>query len=267
MIRLAWVTDPHVPFLSAPAYSALCSALQEYDGVLITGDIAQSESVAEALEGLTRRTGRAIFFVLGNHDFYNAPSVDGFQKRVSTLGYLSALPPLDCGESTYLVGQDGFYDNRAGNIRASHVLLSDMHRIGEFRYLHGAELTAKIQGVADREVARAKAKIDKAVTLGATRVIFATHVAPFSGATWHQGKLSDEQWLPWMTCAAMGKMLRDQVKRNPTVTFDVYCGHTHSPGVFRESPTLNVYTGEADYGKAFLSGVVTVPQLPVLQES
>lgn len=35
------------------------------------------------------------------------------------------------------------------------------------------------------------------------------HVPPFREASWHQGRISDDDWLPHFTCKAVGDVLRE----------------------------------------------------------
>lgn len=262
MIKAAWITDPHVPFFNTPAPQSLLQGLKDtHQVILITGDIAEHRFVAECIELVRRASGLPVFYVRGNHDFYGVMTVRGAQEVDQDSGYLTNKGAIPLGENTYLVGQDGFYDTRNGNVARSCVLLSDMHAIGEFRYKHTKLLWDDIRRVADSEVNRAKTKLLDACKQGAERVVFLTHVPPFSGATWHEGQLSNADWLPWMSCQGMGNMLLTLAHQYPGTFFEVYCGHTHSPGTYQAADNLTVYTGKGEYGELHLSGTVTLPSL------
>jgi len=88
-------------------------------------------------------------------------------------------------------------------------------------------------------------------------VILATHVPPFREACWHQGKISDGDWLPHFTCQAVGDVLLEVMKENPDRHLTVLCGHTHGGGEAQVLPYLKVLTGAARYGRPALHNVIS----------
>jgi hypothetical protein len=80
------------------------------------------------------------------------------------------------------------------------------------------------------------------------QVIFATHVPPLRDACWHEGQISDHEWLPHFTCKAVGDVVLEIMRQWPDRQLTVYCGHTHSPGVCQPLPNLTIHTGAAKYG-------------------
>jgi Icc protein len=80
------------------------------------------------------------------------------------------------------------------------------------------------------------------------RLIWVTDIPPFKEACWHEGHISDEDWLPHFTCKAVGDVLRDAMRARPDRQMRVLCGHTHGAGEARILPNLNVKTGGAEYG-------------------
>ena len=71
-MRLAWLTDLHLNFVTPGHVDRLCRAVREAgaDAVLLGGDIGEAPDVEEQLEGLAGRLGLPVYFVLGNHDYY-----------------------------------------------------------------------------------------------------------------------------------------------------------------------------------------------------
>jgi hypothetical protein len=86
-------------------------------------------------------------------------------------------------------------------------------------------------------------------------VLFLTHVPPFRDACWHEGKISDDEWLPYFTCKAAGDALVEVMRARPDRTMTVLCGHTHSPGNAQILPNLKVRTGGATYGSPRVESV------------
>lgn len=80
------------------------------------------------------------------------------------------------------------------------------------------------------------------------QVVVVTHVPPFGGAAWHEGRPSDDDWVPWFSCKAIGDALLNCAVKNPAVDFLVICGHTHGSGEYSPCSNLKVKTGAAEYG-------------------
>jgi len=72
-MRAIWLTDIHLEFLDDGEVSAFLRSLgdQNADAVLISGDIAQAPTVAGYLSTIERFLEIPIYFVLGNHDYYD----------------------------------------------------------------------------------------------------------------------------------------------------------------------------------------------------
>jgi len=64
------------------------------------------------------------------------------------------------------------------------------------------------------------------------------HVPPFRNACWHEGKISDDEYLPHFACKAVGDVLVDVMKKYPEGKLTVLCGHTYSKGVANILPNL-----------------------------
>ena len=79
-------------------------------------------------------------------------------------------------------------------------------------------------------------------------VICLTHVPPFREACWHEGRISDEMWLPHFSSKVVGEVLIKQTSQFPEKRTTVLCGHMHSSGVAMISQNLRVITGQTTYG-------------------
>jgi predicted MPP superfamily phosphohydrolase len=60
--------------------------------------------------------------------------------------------------------------------------------------------------------------------------------------------VSDDDWLPYFTCRAVGDALLETMQARPDRDLTVLCGHTHGAGTVEVLPNLRVWTGGADYG-------------------
>ena len=79
-------------------------------------------------------------------------------------------------------------------------------------------------------------------------VVLLTHVPPLREACWHAGRISDDQWAPHFTCAAMGEVILEVMAAHPEHRLIVLCGHTHGEGETQPLPNVQVLTGGAVYG-------------------
>ncbi|MEZ4406264.1 MAG: metallophosphoesterase [Polyangiales bacterium] len=263
-MRAAWVTDPHFDHLDDAAFARFAEGVRALapEALLLTGDLCDARSVEGTLRRVREAVAAPVLFVLGNHDYYGG-SVDGVRAwaasahgRDPDLRWLPAAGPWRASDGTVVVGVDGWCDGRAGDPDGSTVLLNDWRMIRDFADVGAmfdvAARKAVMQRLADADAAALTATLD-AVCPTAARVVVLTHVPPFVGACWHQGAISNAQWLPWFTCVAVGEALTRAADRWPEVTLDVYCGHTHSAGEHRPRRNLAVFTGPGRYGDAFVT--------------
>jgi len=279
--RIAWLTDLHLNFAGEDAVPRLATAIEECgpDAIVIGGDTGEAPSFATYLQGLAERLARPIYFVLGNHDYYYG-SIHEVRERARRLSrgneHLHWLPDVGAvplTETAALVGHGGWADGRCGSFHDSEVLLNDYLLIRELRNAveldrDRAEGPVTSCGDLHRLLSRLNALGDEAadhfrrvlpdVLERYSSVYVVTHVPPFREACWHEGLVSDKQWLPHFTCQAVGEVLREFMEGRLQCRMTVLCGHTHSPGRARLLPNLEVFTGGAEYGKPAVQRVLEV---------
>ena len=132
-MKLAWLTDIHLNFVSRDEVSSLVQRIGESgaDALLVGGDIAEADSFADSLRQLTEASSAPLYFVLGNHDYYRG-SIAGVREEAtalsresSTLKWLPDAGVVQLTEKTALVGHGGWGDGRIGNFFESNVVLND----------------------------------------------------------------------------------------------------------------------------------------------
>jgi Icc protein len=267
MKRLAWLTDIHLNFVRPRVGERFLTSLAETnaDGFLIGGDIGEATDVELHLNTLSNVLRRPIYFVLGNHDFYRGSIAD---VRTTVRNLCSAVPDLhwlvDAGvvpltDETCLVGHDGWGDGRLGDYRSSDVMLNDWVLIEEFGGLDEdrEKRLAKLNALGDDAAVHLSTVLPDALRRF-RQVVVLTHVPPFREACWHEGRTSDDNWLPHFTCKAVGDVLRKAMTAAPGHRMTVLCGHTHSGGDAQVLPNLHVLTGSATYGQPAIQRVLEV---------
>jgi Icc protein len=265
-VRVAWLTDIHLNFLQPAARSIFFDRLakQAFDAVLVGGDIGEGQSVAGYLAAMADALRVPIYFVLGNHDFYRS-SLRATRSSVASLvtsqtagswylHYLSESGVVSLTPTIALVGHDSWADGRLGNFFGSSVMLNDYVLIADFENLYQKERFAKLNALGDEAAAFLETRTVEALA-SHQHVVVLTHVPPFREACWHEGRISDDDWIPHFACRAVGERLATVARAHPEQSVMVLCGHTHSPGVAQILPNLVVYTGAAEYGNPMVQRV------------
>jgi predicted phosphohydrolase len=254
-MRVVWATDIHLNFLSADGRDAFFSSIHDHEpaAVFVTGDIAEAPSLHALLDDMRRAICVPLYFVLGNHDFYygSIPQVRSSLKHWCQiqpgLTYLSTSGLVELTPTIALVGHDGWGDGRYGNYHLSPVRLSDQKLIADFQDLDREAVLGKLRALGDEAAWYLRERLDEALA-SYRQVICLTHVPPFKEACWYQGKMGNDDWLPYFACQAVGEVLLHASRERPDCSITVLCGHTHQAGSVQLRPNLRVITGSAEYG-------------------
>lgn len=264
-MRVAWLTDLHLDHATDSQRDALYAECQAStaDGFLITGDIATGPLVCDSLRELGDVCNRPLYFVLGNHDFYNS-RMDRVRREVSdlcgiqtNLHYLTDQFSTALSENVGLVGEDGWGDGTEGDYENSTVRLSDFALIEDFAELSPDQWKDHLRALGAESEDRLRPKLQKALERFAT-VIVATHVPPYREACWYEGHTTDDNWAPFFVCGQMGNLLTEMALEHPARRIVVFCGHTHHPGMVSMTDNLTVVTGGAHYGAPGITGILEI---------
>lgn len=269
-MQLAWLTDIHLNFLDSVAMQAFLESVAcKADAVAISGDIAESHDVCHYLRRIEEIIQKPIYFVLGNHDFYRGSipqvrrMVAGLAGESQYLKYLTAMGVVELTPKTAIVGHDGWADGRLGNLYQSEVILNDHTLIAELLdcwngvSLDKQRLEPILHALADEAARHFEAVLAEAAAKY-PKVIALTHVPPFKEAAWYQGRPSSDSFLPYFASKAVGETMRKVMQKHPASSLLVLCGHTHGGGELQVADNLRVLTGEAEYRKQRISGIIEV---------
>ena len=270
MKRIAWLTDIHLNFLDDAGRRRFLESIAATspDAVLLAGDIGESPDVAAHLQEMAAAVRRPIYFVLGNHDFYHG-SIVRTRQAVTDLAaaseylvYLSAGDVVGLTPTTALVGHDGWGDARLGDYDRSEILLNDFLLIEELNRLSvgpfqpdRALLRQALEALGD-EAAEHFARVLPEALESHRRAVAVTHVPPFREAAWHEGRPSDDSWLPFFASKAVGDCLLDVMRSRRDRELLVLCGHTHGSGEIQPLDNLRVLTGGAVYHQPAIQEVL-----------
>jgi len=253
-MRAIWITDIHLDFLTDEDADRFLTTIagDAPDVLLVGGDISTATMIERHLKRMADLIDAPICFVLGNHDFYHGSisdvrsEVGRICERSSRLHWLNTAGVYRLTDTTGLVGHDGGGDARLGNADTSPVELSDFFLIDELRGKDRPELVDVLRRLGDEAAEYLRAVLPTALA-SYQKVIVLTHVPPFREATWYEGKISGDDWLPFFCCKAVGDVLTEYMSEYSDREAVVLCGHTHGEGEARILPNLRVVTGGARY--------------------
>lgn len=264
-MKVAWITDIHLDFVDADRIETFCQRIlsAEPAALLVGGDIAEAPTLQGYLRLLENHLQIPIYFVLGNHDFYQS-NIAGvrnqavaFTQESQWLHWLPVEDVVELSHRTALVGHDGWSDGRLGDFFGSPVRLNDYRLIGELNGLHKEDLLVKLNVLGDEAAIYLKNVLAQALPRF-DQVIVLTHVPPFRESCLYRGKPGNENWLPHFTCKAVGDVLIEMATAYPSCQVTVLCGHAHHAAHVAMLPNLLVKTGAAVYGEPQLQAMVYI---------
>lgn len=265
--RIAWCTDVHLDHLkSEKEFHDFTSELIKSNPsrIIITGDISTAKNIVYHMSAIEKATQRPIYFVLGNHDFFEG-SIIGVRKQMrelvnvsSYLKYMSDpdLPYVGLTETTALVGHDGWYDLQHGHNMTLRFLMNDWRLISEYA---GTMIMMRNSQKIDRDkivdISRKLAHEGashvqngiKHASKHFKNIIVMTHVPPFAESSRHLGRPSDPEAAGVFTSKIMGDVLLSAAQTYPHINFTVLAGHTHDPFNDLITPNLRCIVGAAEY--------------------
>lgn len=264
-MRLAWLTDLHLNFLEPPQIDAFLDRVLDHnpDAVLISGDIGEAFSLPGYLLQIDRRLQRPIYFVLGNHDFYHGSfaSVSQAVRRITHeshwLTWLNEAGVIELTPEVGLVGHDSWADGRCGDYANSPVILNDYLLIDEFAGLNRADRLRQLNALGDAAAAYFRMVLPMALRKY-RRLLLVTHPPPFREACWHEGEISNDDFLPHFVAQSVGEALEEVMVDHPDQGLLVLCGHTHGEGLAQMADNLLVLTGGAEYGAPIVQRILDV---------
>jgi predicted MPP superfamily phosphohydrolase len=261
MHRLCWITDIHLNHMAAGTADQLIDLVRadQPDGIWLTGDIAESDSLVQWLQKLDQQLQLPIYFVLGNHDYYHG-SIRQLRREISDLcashprlNYLSSSDWIEITPGSGLLGHDGWADGRIGDYGRSQVMLNDYRLISELAPYGHVERQPILERLADEAAEHISSQLNLALA-ACDNVYLLTHVPPLRAACWYEGDVADDEWAPHFTCQAIGQVLMETMQLHPDKQLTVLCGHTHHSGSCQPIPNLTILTGSADYDRAEIAG-------------
>jgi 3',5'-cyclic-AMP phosphodiesterase len=167
-------------------------------------------------------------------------------RLVTARTFQTASQVIPLNKSVALVGVDGWADGLGGEGPATKARINDFYQILDFATEPEPQVFRQMKERARKYSQALKPSLIKALKQYQTTII-ATHVPPYERAAWHEGSPSSADYQPFFSSPTMGNMIKAAAAKHPGKSVLVLCGHTHSPGIYRDGNIL-VLTAGARYG-------------------
>ena len=234
------------------------------DALLISGDIGESQDFSIYLKEIESKYQKPIYFVLGNHDFYYGSisdvcaEADRLGRQYPNLCWLTGRnEPVEIGERTGLIGHESWADGRNGDFFGSQIIMNDYLLVKDLFNLDQKTLLKKLNALGKKAAEEIEGKVARGFS-SFDRLVLVMHIPPFEQACAYDGILSTQEWLPHISCKAVGDCLLKMMNERPEKELTILCGHTHGISVARLLDNLVVLTGEAEYSSPAIQCVFEI---------
>lgn len=262
---LAWLTDLHLDAAQDLIVQRLMDELAALkpDIILIGGDTCNGPKALNCILSISQTTGKDVYFVLGNHEFYHE-SISHVRELAqhmpnynSQIHYLTKEHIVELTPTTALIGHDGWSDARAGDFMNSTISLHDYTLIKELKNLTKKKLQLKLHQLGSQAACDIQKKLENAFKQY-SQIIILTHTPPFRAACIYDEHESDDNWAPHFVCKAMGDVLFKIMNTHPDKQVIVFCGHSHQMADIAILPNLRVMVGESTLGSPQIQGLISI---------
>lgn len=261
-MKYAWLTDIHLDHLGFNKLINFFESIVDVDGVFISGDISIGKHLVDHLKTLSKYTQVPIYFVLGNHDYYES---DFFSVKKSVyelddnLIYLTDQnEPIQLSHDTCLIGDDGWYDAKWSKPLTNLVFIADFLRIKDFRNLKSNNerfnLVEKISYESARNV---REKLLKALKKYKT-VYFVTHFPPWPEEIPSIFNIGNRFWDPYCSSTIMSDMILQVMTKYKDNKLIILCGHNHSEYKISISHNILMKIGGARIRNPKINEIITI---------
>ncbi len=264
--NLLWASDLHLDDASDFARKRFYSKLfhENYDAVMVTGDISNAHQLADDLEELASAVSpMPLFFSLGNHDHFNScfASVDQVVRKlcsiIPNLYHLDNSGIIELSRDTCLVGHKGWYDGQAGAGVHSKVYDKGRHAIGDFDGLSHKDYFKKLADLGHESATHFRGTLPLALKRYA-RVMIGTHVPPYWDGIMHGEARCSWDHQPYYANVAAGKAIGGILRRFGSRKLEIYAGHAHTRSTTSISKNLTQHIAEGRRGAPSVERLIKV---------
>lgn len=250
-----WATDIHLDKLTKMSVKDWGKNLKitypATQSLIITGDISTGSKLEQHLKELVSGFQSPIYFVLGNHDYWNSSfeAMDEQAELWQSFG-LTCLENkvIRLSDDIALVGTSGFYDCTYGDFDYSYEEMTDFYKIQELLNPIGRRNVLETRSATLGH--QLISSIEQAKKSNYKNIIVATHVPPFLGLV----KDLEETILPFYASGNIGNAIYAAALTAKN-KLAVLCGHSHEQAYFSDE-YVKAYCGEAKYCAPEVCGTI-----------
>jgi len=262
---ILWLSDLHLDMADTKKKQSLLKTVTEnsYDAIVCSGDISSAPSLIGHLRELAEACApRPLYFVLGNHDFYQSSmaavdkEVARLCRSVTNLHHLGGNEIIPLSRSTALIGHRGWADARAGYGRRTVIDSRDHHYIRDFQHLGREAIFTKMESLGKESAGIFRKTLPHALSAYG-HVVIATHIPPFPETAHFNAKPCGLTHLPHYVNFSAGIAMVGISQKFPKKNVTVLAGHTHSPVRKRILDNLEVRVAGAQTGAPASQGVLS----------
>jgi Icc-related predicted phosphoesterase len=272
--KIGWATDTHFELASKEAWKEFVTDAKKHDALLITGDIAQSNTWEYYLHKLKKELdNKPIWFVLGNHDCYQSSikteleRLQAYSKVDNSIIALSEIDGVWLDNQTLLIGGenwwDGGYSSGENGLLQKLIMREDYTTIEELTTISNNEelkfvLNKLSTEFAEKLIKKVKTSFEKHK---AKRIVLATHVPPYRENCTHFGVTMITGFLTHFSSSILGTQLREIMLEHTDKKMVVLTGHTHDRTSYRVLPNLLSLTGKSKLYKPKVRDTINLKDL------
>jgi predicted MPP superfamily phosphohydrolase len=268
--NIAWATDTHFDLANDKQFKKFLQSAEEYDTLLITGDIAQATSWQHYVYKVAKKLApMPVFFILGNHDIYHSELSTEHDKLLSisvdNLYPLTIMPPYMIADDVAIVGHqnwwDGGYSEEYSNLIDRTFMFQDYTLIDNLKGLVTPEQRfIRLKGMSEASTTIIIEKVKSAFEQ-VDNVILAVHVPPFKENCTHFGLPMTTNFLSHFSSKILGDALFFLMRNMPDKKLLVLSGHTHEETTYSPLPNLTSRTNKANILKPRVHTILKLKDL------
>jgi len=244
--KYLWFTDTHLNRVNLIKKMLFIRHILKENpkAVFLTGDISTGMFLYYDLYLLATFVKCPIYFVLGNHDYWNS-SIDKTHEKIKELCkkfphliWLSQSNAIALNDEAVIIGDEGWFDGWNGNTDYLKLTL-DQYLIEDFRkYKSIDEKLVCWREMATKSSFNIEHKLCKALDDGYKTIYIVTHFPPWIEATRDRGTVLEQFWLPYNTNVSMGKTIERVMSKYTKSKVIVLCGHIHADTIIHVSSNI-----------------------------
>lgn len=274
MNKIFWLSDIHLNHCDLKQRNNFYNELKSKfpTDIFISGDIGTGLDFPTYLKEMEKILNPCkIYFVLGNHDYYNSSFEKSIKEAQKTdknnLIYFHNKSVII--DNKLFIGFDGNADGNYGDFFLSNWrIINDFYLISDFMKCNGnaKEIYKILQEQSKRGVnefeALLKSEINRTIELhlNINEVYLITHIIPFSTpflrGSIECGYNDSDKMLPIFTSKILGDKLIEVMKNYIDIKLTILCGHSHCEIEMQCTDNIFVKAAPAEYGIPIIAGEI-----------